>query len=82
MRITYVVHKSEQNSLRAQTCAATLGSLRPQTFRCAATFSSLNKALVQFQQKLILKVYIANEIKTLIKMNLRKHCCIRNVNFY
>jgi len=47
-------------------------SLRSQTCRCAATFTSLNKAFVQLQQKPILKVGVANEIKKLITMNLRK----------
>ena len=60
MIIKYTVHKSEQNSLRPQTC------------RCSLAFSSLNKALVQLQQKPILKVGVANGIKYLITMNLRK----------
>jgi len=51
-------------------CAATLGSLHSQTCRCDPTISSLNKTLVQLQQKLILKVGVANAITNL--MNLRK----------
>ena len=53
MRIKYAIHKSEQNSLHPQTCAAALSSLCPQTCTCAV-ISSLNNALVQLQQKLIL----------------------------
>ena len=55
-------------SLRPRTCAAMLGSLRPLT--CAAmlgsmrplTCSVLNKAPVQLQQRLILKVGLGNAI--------------------
>jgi len=36
--------------------------MHPQTCRNAATLSSLNKALVQLQQKLIFKVGVANKI--------------------
>ena len=71
MIIKYTVHKSEQSSLRPQTGAATLSSSHPQTCRCAATFSSLNKALVQLQPKLILKVGVTDAIKHLITMNPR-----------
>ena len=60
MGTKYRVDTSEQNSLP------------PQTYRCAATLSSLNKALVQLQQKLTLKVGVSNAIKNLITTNLRK----------
>jgi len=39
---------------------------------CPSIFSSLNKSLVQLHQKLILKVGVANAIKSLITINLRK----------
>ena len=70
MRIKYTVHESEQNLLHPQTCAATLSSFHPQTCICAATFSSLNKALLQ--QELILKVDVTNMIKNLVTTYLRK----------
>jgi len=54
------------------TCAVTLSSFGPQTCRYAPTFISVNKALVQLQQKLILKVGVANAIKYLITINLGK----------
>ena len=66
------MHKSEQNSLCPQTCAATLSSLHQQMCRCAVMFSSLNEDLVQLQQKLILKLGVANVIKDFILTNLRK----------
>ena len=56
MRIKYTVYESEPNSLHPEKCAATLNSLLPQTCRCIATLGSPNEALVQLQQKLILKV--------------------------
>ena len=62
------MHKSEQNSLHLQTCVATLSLLHPQMCRCAATFSSLNKALVLLQLKLIHRIGVASEIK-IITMN-------------
>jgi len=68
----YTVHKSEPNSLGPQTCAATLYSLHPQTCRCDPTYSSLNKALVQLHQKLILEVGVGHGINVLIMMNRRK----------
>ena len=40
--------------------------------RCAPTFSSPNKALVQLQQKQTLKVVAAPVIKILVTVNLRK----------
>ena len=72
MRIKCTVYKSEPYSLHSQTYATTLSSLLPQTCGCAAILSSLNKAFTQFQQKLILKVGVANAITNLITINLRK----------
>ena len=51
-------------------------SLHPQTSRCAPSFSSLNKALVQLQ--LILKLGVTNAIKNLITMNLRKQLVLKH----
>ena len=62
MRIKYTMQESEQNSLHPQTCAAILNSLHPQMPRCAATFSSLNKAFVELPQKPTLKVSVPNAI--------------------
>jgi len=42
----------------------------------------LNKALVQPQKKLILKVGVANAIKNLITMNLRKQLAAAETLFY
>ncbi|KAK2169048.1 hypothetical protein LSH36_12g02042 [Paralvinella palmiformis] len=58
--------------MHSQRCAATLCSLHPQICRCASTFSSPNKALVQLQQKLILRVCVANVINNVITVSLRK----------
>ena len=66
------MHKSEQNSLLPQTCAATLSSLHPQTCRCVSTFNSLNISIIQLQQKLIIKFGVPNAIKRYVKMILRK----------